>query len=169
MNHHPDLIATIELVYNPSKFQCTPPQAEPEGLEYAASVFELNNRKIRFRIAKTTPTKVGQFVTLWKRTNKGPIQTFDMLDQIDLYVISVRKGDLFGQFVFPKSILCEQGIVSKGNKGGKRAIRVYPPWEHNLNRQAQKTQKWQLEYFLEVPQTKPVDFARAKKLYSLLV
>ena len=41
MNHHPDLIATIELVYNPSKFQCTPPQAEPEGLEYAASVFEL--------------------------------------------------------------------------------------------------------------------------------
>ena len=90
MNHHPDLIATIELVYNPSKFQCTPPQAEPEGLEYAASVFELNNRKIRFRIAKTTPTKVGQFVTLWKRTNKGPIQPFDMLDQIDLFVISLQ-------------------------------------------------------------------------------
>jgi len=154
------------LLYNPSKFQYTSPQTESENFAYAASTFELNSREIRFRIAKTTPTKVGQFVTLWKRIKNGPIQPFDMSDKVELFVINVRKGNLFGQFVFPKSILCEKGIVSNENNGGKRAIRVYPPWELDLNQQAHKTQKWQLEYFLEIPQTKSVDFVRAKRLYS---
>ena len=85
------------------------------------------------------------------------------------FVISVKQESFLGQFVFPKSVLSEKGIVSKNGKGGKRAIRVYPPWDNVISSQAKKTQKWQLEYFLEVPQTKPVDFARAKKLYSLLV
>jgi hypothetical protein len=166
MNKYIDFAAVIELVYNPSKFQYTSPQAESESSEYAASTFELNNREIKFRAAKTTPKKVGQFVTLWKRIKNKPIQPFDMSDKVELFVINVRKGNLLGQFVFPKSILHEKGIISNGNNGGKRAIRVYPPWELNLNQQAYKTQKWQSKYFLEIPKTKPVDLVRAKRLYS---
>ena len=166
MNNYPDLIAAIELVYNPCKFRFIHFQVESEGFEYAASFFELDNIKIRFRIAKTTPIKNGQFVTLWKRIGKGPIQPFDESDKIDLFVISVRKEYLFGQFIFPKSVLCEQNIVSMGGEGGKRAMRVYPPWEHDLNKQAQRSQKGQLEYFIEISQIKSIDLVRAKMLYS---
>ena len=48
-----------------------------------------------FVVAKITPTKIGQFVTLWKRSGKLPIQPFDL--SIDFVVVSVRKGDLFGR------------------------------------------------------------------------
>ncbi|MFQ6421766.1 MULTISPECIES: MepB family protein [unclassified Bacillus (in: firmicutes)] len=50
---------------------------------------------------------------------------------------------------------------------GKRAIRVYPPWDKTTSRQAQKTQAWQLEYFLEIPVNRPIDCVRAQMLYSL--
>ncbi len=63
---------------------------------------------------------------------------------------SVRNGDLFGQFVFPKLVLRDRGLLSKNGQGGKLAIRVYPPWDNTVNMQAQKTQKWQLEYFLAI-------------------
>ncbi|TRW95625.1 MepB family protein [Flavobacterium gawalongense] len=51
-------------------------------------------------------------------------------------------------------------------KEGKRAIRVYPPWDTTTNKQAQKTQKWQLDYFLEIPLDKPINLNRAKLFYS---
>ncbi len=44
-----------------------------ESQEYGASTFEMNNKIIKFRVAKITPTKVGQFVTFWKRIADGPI------------------------------------------------------------------------------------------------
>lgn len=122
---------------------------------------------IRFRIAKTTPTKVGQFVTLWKREEKSPIQPYDINDPFDFFVISTRKDNQFGQFIFPKSVLCEHDIVSVNGKGGKRAIRVYPPWEKSLNKQAQKTQHWQVNYFLDISSEKSLDRDRILQLYSL--
>jgi hypothetical protein len=42
---------------------------------------------------------------------------------------------------------------------------VYPPWDVAVNKQAKKTQKWQLEYFLEVPKNSEIDLTRAKLLY----
>jgi hypothetical protein len=44
---------------------------ERESLEYAACSFKLNSMSVKFRVAKITPTKIGQFVTLWKRVSKG--------------------------------------------------------------------------------------------------
>src|SRR5258708_5952015 len=93
------------------------------------SSFNLNGFFIRFRVAKITPTKIGQFVTLWKRIGNGPTQPYDTSDTVDFFIISTRKDDHFGQFVFPKSVLSEQGILSINGKGGKRGIRVYPPWD----------------------------------------
>jgi hypothetical protein len=162
-----DFFVAKELVYAPSGFDSSLPQIEPESPEYGACTFVLNGLSVCFRVAKITPTKIGQFVTLWKRTGKSPIQPFDLSDSIDFVVISVRKGDLFGQFVFPKLALCEKGIVSKNGQGGKRAIRVYPPWDKTTSSQAQKIQKWQLEYFLEIPSDRLVDTARFHMLYKL--
>lgn len=163
---HHDLLTTKALVYNPCKFKCSPPIAETESTEYGAYEFNLNSFNIRFRIAKITPTKTGQFVTLWKRTGKGPIQPYDSSDPVDFFIISVRNAKYFGQFVFPKSILCEENIFSKNGKGGKRAIRVYPPWDKTMSKQAKKTQEWQMKYFLEISEDHSINCERVKLLYS---
>ena len=65
-------------------------------------------------------------------------------------------------------MLSQQGIISTNLKEGKRGIRVYPPWDLTISKQAQKTQKWQLEYFLEIPLNKSVNLDRAKQLYALI-
>jgi hypothetical protein len=163
---HPDLIATKNLVFDPNQFICSQPTMEPESAEYGAYTFELNGRAIRYRVAKTTPTKIGQFVTLWKRIGKGPIQPFDISDTVDFFIISTRNDNHFGQFVFPKSVLCDQDVISIKGEGGKRAIRVYPPWDKTTSKQAQKTQQWQMKYFLQIPENNPVDTVRSQTLYG---
>lgn len=163
---HSDLLATKDLVYYPCGLECSRPRPEEQNAEYGAYVFNLNTLSIRFRVAKITPTKVGQFVTLWERSGDGPIQPYDVSDPVDLFVISTRSGSNLGQFVFPKAVLCDQDIVSINGKGGKRAIRVYPPWDNPTSRQAQNTQRWQLKYFLDIPVNSPVDLVRAQMLYG---
>ena len=95
----------------------------------------------------------------------GPIMPYDLADPFDFFVVSVRSNDLLGQFIFPKIELCRQGILSKSGKGGKRAIRVYPPWDKPESQQAEKSQQWQINYFLEIPQNGMLDIERAKKLF----
>ncbi|MDQ0885475.1 hypothetical protein QFZ81_000563 [Paenibacillus sp. V4I9] len=164
---HIDLLATKNLVYNVCGLDCSQPLLEAQNAEYGAYLFHLNSLSIRFRVAKITPTKVGQFVTLWHRIGDGSIQPYDVLDPVDFFVISTRKGNNFGQFVFPKHVLFNQNIVSNQGEGGKRAIRVYPPWDKTISHQAQKTQKWQLDYFLETPINEPINCDRARLLYGL--
>jgi hypothetical protein len=159
-----NLIQIEEILSTIGNFKITQPVLEPESSEYGACTFVLNNLNIRYRTAKITPTKIGQFVTLWKRINLGPIQPFDSTDPIDLFIVSTRKDSHFGFFIFPKTVLVTKEIVSD-KKEGKRAIRVYPPWDETTSKQAQKTQKWQLDYFLEVTQDQTIDLKRAKSLF----
>ncbi|WP_107660383.1 MepB family protein [Nocardia suismassiliense] len=160
-----DLHTAKALVYDPCGFACSQPIPEAESAAYAAHSFTVDGRSIRFRAAKTTPTKVGQFVTVWKRSPGGPIQPFDHTDPIDLFVISTRERDQLGQFVFPTQVLHERGVLATAGTGGKRAFRVYPPWAHTTNRQAAGAQAWQLEHFLPLHRDKPLDAARARMLY----
>jgi hypothetical protein len=60
--------------------------------------------------------------------------------------------------------LVEKGIISD-KREGKRAIRVYPPWDFTESKQAQKIQKWQLNYFLQIPIDGNLDINRIKLLY----
>jgi hypothetical protein len=159
-----DLILIKKILIETGIFEISNPIPEQESSEYCACTFFLNNLNIRYRTAKITPTKTGQFVTLWKRIDKGPIQPFDNNDPIDLFIISARKDQHFGLFIFPKSVLITKEIVSD-KKEGKRAIRVYPPWDATTSKQAQKTQKWQLDYFLEINQNQIMDLKRVKSLF----
>lgn len=162
-----NLIETKELVFDKCGFEFQNLEIEKESAEYGACKFDLDTVKILFRVAKITPTKIGQFVTFWKRIGKGPIEPYAVSDEIDFFIINTKSGNQFGQFIFPKSVLCQQGIISTNVKEGKRAIRVYPPWDLTVSKQAQKTQKWQLEYFLEIPLNQPINLERAKQLYAI--
>ncbi|TGD59923.1 hypothetical protein E4635_02280 [Flavobacterium humi] len=158
---------TKERVFDPFGITVSPLHLEKESIAYNACQLELNHRKVLFRSAKITPTKVGHFVTVWKRNHAGITAPFDASDAIDLVIVNTRKGEDFGQFVFPAAVLAQKGILSTAVKEGKRAFRVYPPWEKELNKQALKTQQWQLEYFLEIPLNKAIDAVRMKQLYCL--
>lgn len=164
---HSDLSQLQNFVYPSCWFNCTQLAQERESKDYGAYSFKLNELTILFRAAKITPTKMGQFVTLWKRTEKGPIQPYDFSDPVDFFVISTRRENYWGQFVFPKLILCQKGIISQKGKGGKLGIRVYPPWDNVINSQAQRTQKWQLDYFVNTSPHSPIDCSKFQKLYTL--
>lgn len=159
-----DLNLAKELVYDGLDYNCSEPEAIIESAEYNGYQFYLNQKLICYREAKTTPVKTCQFVTLWKRNKSGIIEPFDFSDEFDFVIISTRKENLFGQFVFPKSILLEKGIFSTKTKEGKRATRVYPPWDETTSPQAQKTQKWQLQYFYEI--TPKADLETFTKLFQ---
>ncbi|KJD36855.1 MepB family protein [Tamlana sedimentorum] len=128
-------------------------KTETEGKAYHACRFELNGLQILSRTAKITPNKVGQFVTFWKRNKNGIIEPFHANDNIDFYIVNVSANSSFGQFVFPKSVLINKGIISTQNKEGKRGFRVYPTWDVPKSKQAERTQKWQSNYFFEINNT----------------
>lgn len=160
---HSDLKSTLKLVYEACGLDYSEPQAEAESVEYGAAKFNINGKSVIYRVAKITPTKTGLFVAIWKRNANGETAPYESTDDIDLLVISTRKDEHFGQFVFPKSVLIEKGILT-GSKEGKRGMRVYPPWDKTNNKQAQQTQQWQLNYFLEIKK-EAIDLSRVKKIY----
>ncbi|MBT2585303.1 MepB family protein [Arthrobacter sp. ISL-95] len=145
---HPD-VAEALLTLSQSSLSPSVPVPEADNHEYGAAVATLGQERIRFRVGKLTPTKVGLFVAVWRRAQDGSTEPFPAEDGADLLVITVREGTKAGRFAFPKSALVRHGIVSVNGAGGKRGFRVYPPWSQVANRQAVRTQQWQCGYFTE--------------------
>ena len=139
---------------------------EMEGQAYEACSYKLGTLKVRARRSKITPKKCGQFVTVWKRDKNGQTTPFEDSDSIDLLVIISCQGSLKGQFIFPKSILVEKGIIASKKYPGKRGFRVYPPWTKPTNKTAQNTQKWQKDYFISSEKDIVTNDKRAKALYG---
>lgn len=169
LGHVPnDLMAAIQKVYTPAGMQLTEQaQREAESAQYGASRFGLDGHTIVFRVAKTTPTKIGQFVTLWKRrTSDSIIAPLDIDDGAAFVVVSVFDARHRGQFVFDLNILASKGIMAINGKGGKRAIRVYPPWVKPVAKEAVRTQQWQLRYFLALEQSGHADSAKVRQLFG---
>ncbi len=142
-------------------------ETELESQEYFAQNFELNNEKVKFRMAKITPTKTGQFVTIWKRNDRGITEPHNVSDKFEFYIIATREEAKFGIFIFNKIVLSENKILTSKNGEGKRGIRVYPTWSLTTNKQAQKTQSWQTKYFVEISNNNQIDLGKAKKLLNL--
>lgn len=162
---HRDFDQAKKLIFNNLNLEYSELTEENEGHDYGAGYLKLSNLFVILRSSKITPKKVGQFVTLWKRNNKGVTRPYDLSDKFDLLVINVRKDNLFGQFVFTKDVLVKKGIITTPTSSGKRGFRIYPPWDNTSSTQAKQTQKWQQEYFLAV--NNKTNFNLAKKLYLL--
>jgi len=162
----PSDFSNVQLLYENCGFEISELNIESESREYAACSFKLKGKTILFRASKITPTKTGQFVTTWKRNAQGITAPFNIHDHIDFLVISTKEGEHAGQFVFPKTALVEQGIIS-GAQPGKRGTRVYPPWAKAMSKQAEKTQSWQSAYFLHIRENTFTDMEQAKKLYAV--
>jgi len=161
---HCDLKVAKEFVYDKCGFDFTDPKLNSESAEYGACSFALNGKTIQHRVSKITPTKIGQFVTIWKRNRAGITKPFGIFDALDFIIITSKCGDNFGQFLFPKSVLAEKGIITKNGIEGKRGIRVYPPWDTATSKQAEKTQRWQTKYFLAIKNDNSTDLEMAKRL-----
>lgn len=151
-------------IYKACAFNVSNFNIETEGEAYNACNFNINDKHIIYRTSKITPKKTGQFVTFWKRNNEGITTPFNENDCVDFYVINSKNNTHSGQFVFPKSVLIKKGILSTSKKDGKRGFRVYPSWDKVNSGQAEKTQKWQLNYFYELNEHTKI--ALVKKLYS---
>ena len=76
-------------IYKKHNINISDLKPEKESLEYSACDATFDGKRAKFRIAKITPKKIGQFVTLWKRGNNGSIQPFDASDNIDFVIIAV--------------------------------------------------------------------------------
>ena len=129
------------------------PVPEAESAEYGACRADLHGKRLVLRVAKTTPTKTGQFVTVWKRPHPdADIAPLDDADPVDAVIIAVADdvgdGARHGFFIFPRGVLIERGVMSRASAGGKRALRVYPPWCAPESIQAQRTQRWQAQWFV---------------------
>ena len=125
------------------------PVPEAESTEYGACRAELHGQRLVLRVAKTTPTKTGQFVTVWKRSHPdAEIAPLDDADPVDVVIIAVSDGAQQGFFIFPRRVLLERGVMSRAGQGGKRALRVYPPWCAPESGQALRTQRWQAACFV---------------------
>jgi hypothetical protein len=163
---HSDLKVVTELLYDKCGFDLTNLKQTEESKEYGACTFVLNGKTIQQRISKITPTKTGQFVTIWKRNKEGITEPFDNEDNFDFVIITARNDENFGQFIFPKLVLADRGIITRNGKEGKRGIRVYPPWDITTNKQAEKTQNWQTKYFVTIKNNNPSDLELTKKLLT---
>jgi hypothetical protein len=163
---YPELLLLNNLIFKPCNLELTEVLTELESEAYFAHTFKLNQKNILFRTAKITPTKTGLFVTVWKRNNTGMIEPFNILDPVDFTIISARRNNHFGIFIFPKTVLYKHKILSSNDQKGKLGTRVYPTWELANNNQALKTQAWQTNYFIDLSNQKEINLEKAKYLLN---
>lgn len=89
--------------------------SDKESKEYCALSFEFGEKKCLFRQAKTTPKKVGQFVTIWKREHtSAEIAPFDNSDDIDFVIVAVHDAQNQGFFIFDKETLVKKNVFTNG-------------------------------------------------------
>ncbi len=155
------------VLFQPCELKLSEIKPETESQDYLAHDFNLQGKAVKFRLSKITPTKSGQFVTIWKRNQKGQTAPFDPGDSIRLLLIASQTKEHLGLFIFPETELIQHGIFSTANKTGKRGIRLYPGWEKAQNKQATKSQTWQLNYFIDLSSKGDIDLARAKHMLSV--
>lgn len=132
--------------------------------EYKGYNGQLAHFLIKYREAKITPKKIGQFVTVWQRNAAGVTEPFTTHDPFDFYIIMTQARHQLGYFIFPRSILGVKGILTTNKKEGKRGFRVYPDWDTPTNKQALQTQQWQSLYFIDCTTLTPQALEKAKNI-----
>ncbi len=154
----------LEQLFEKLNLPLTNIEPDLECEEYFGYNFKLASLNIKFRKAKITPKKIGQFVTLWKRNTQGITEPFDAENEFDFYMIYTEKEERQGFFIFPRLILAEKQILTSKNKEGKRGFRIYPNWDIPENKQAEKTKAWQSQFFMDLG--KEDDSEKAVRLFN---
>ncbi|MDN3509378.1 MAG: MepB family protein [Candidatus Neptunochlamydia sp.] len=169
---HPDLSFAINKLYRAAGLSITSqPKKEngSKGAKYVAHRLGINYQTVAFRVGKITPTRVGNFVTLWKRPN-GKNKPIDLSDDVSFVVVDVSGvSGQKGQYIFDQDVLVKQKIfsVSSENQKGKMAFRVFPPWV-NPKPSAIKTQEWQLHYFFPITSSE-IPYSEIRRLFKAKV
>lgn len=140
-------------------------QQDLECEAYFGFNFKLKNWNVKFRKAKITPKKIGQFVTLWRRNSQGETEAFNVNDDFQFYIIMTEDTHQLGFFIFPNSVLEKQNILSNAVKDGKRGFRVYSVWDSPDNKQALKTQSWQQQFFIDMKNFNPNETQKLKDIF----
>ncbi|MFD0618668.1 MepB family protein [Paenibacillus sp. GCM10027629] len=166
-NFYRALTYVNEIFYEPNHIKINSIREETQNSEYGAGIFQLDSISVRFRVAKITPTKTGQFVAFWEKDFDNKNQAFSYENAPDLLVINTftKNNHDFGQFVFPKELLLRQNILKTATSKGKMAIRVYPSWDTPTSKQAIATQKWQIPYFVTANSKNSLQRQKLIKLY----
>lgn len=136
---------------------------EPQNKDYQGFTFNIGNYSFRHRQGKKTPVKQGYFVAFWKKDSQNKNQAYSIEESPDFQVVTIIDGENQGLFLFPKSVFVQQKILRTTYLKGKMAARFYPTWETELNKTAEKTQKWQQEYFIDLSKEK-IDFQKLRRL-----
>ena len=140
----------IELkIFNSCDLKILTIEQDLDNADYSGASIYFNKYKMKFRNAKITPKKIGQFVTLWKKNLVHKNEPYHIDDDFDYYIIVAKEKQKFGFFFFPKQVLVKQNILSEENRIGKMGFRVYPVWDAPTNKQAIKTKQWQASYFID--------------------
>ncbi|SMC60184.1 hypothetical protein SAMN06296427_104176 [Moheibacter sediminis] len=145
-----ELIRFENFFLRPSEILISNLNKDTECEEYEGYNFLLDNKNVKYRKAKKTPKKIGQFVTLWKRNTAGQTEPFDVEDDFDYYIVALENDKSFGFFLFPKEVLGKHNILTNSQKKGKRGLRLYAEWDLPESKQADKTKSWQGEYFIKL-------------------
>lgn len=157
-----------EMIYEPNNLSVKSVQEEKQNSKYGAGKFRISSKTVRFRVAKITPAKEGQFVAIWEKDEDNKNQPFKYEEAPDLLVITTFEDESrFGQFIFPKEILFKKNILQSGSIKGKMAIRVYCNWDKPTSKQAIITQEWQLPYFVDLSERDKLPIEKILELYSL--
>jgi len=136
---HSELALLEKFVFQACELQLSNIEADLESKAYFAHCFQIGTHLVRFRKAKIAPTKIGQFVTIWKRNEKGVTEPFHINDDINFYIIATRKEAEIGIFIFLKTVLQAYKILSGETQERKRGIRLYPTWDLTQSKKAQKS------------------------------
>lgn len=123
---------------------------DPFNQEYEGFDFAISHAIFRSRLAKKTPKKAGYFLAIWEKDSENKNVPFNDNQFPDYLIVNIIDGERKGQFIFPKTVLKQQGILASTATPGKMAFRVYTPWDKDLNVNATKTAKWQRPYFVEL-------------------
>lgn len=87
-------------LFEPAGYVVENVEPEMESTEYGALKFTVNGQRVLYRQAKTTPKKIGQFVTIWKREHpNSEIAPIDLKDGVDWVIIAANEG-LISEFSF---------------------------------------------------------------------
>src|SRR5699024_11498050 len=117
--------------------------------------------------ANTRPRQIVRCGGLWEKdvNNKNQPELYEEAPGLLVITTFKNKND-FGQFIFPKEVLLKEDILRSVSTKGKMAMRVYPSWDSPSSKQALKTQKWQLPYFVDMCNPNKLPLEKILELYS---